>query len=319
MAIDPAEARELCDAAQWRLVAESEPEALAKLNLAQLRRRVAKVRSEHAYWKDMVKRLYDESGELKVPYELPWKPRFPEKAELLGEVLTRYERRLEELERASAAGDETKKRRKGADERPPLPGNADELIAALQKLRFFEGYPADAATLAQERIRTQFAAGLSGPHREYFERFPGFALVFLSYPGDWYSAPYERLVAIAAENSFGMFRPTRIAQKRKSAGRRGAKPRLLREDEKDSVTLSFTVARKRYSKTVKESGHAPPVEFLELIEEAFTENCFGLRFHETLLCAIPGAAGETTWTICTQRAFRAISKARLIPSEAAEI
>jgi hypothetical protein len=311
MEIDLAEARTLCDAAEWRLVAESEPEALAKMKLAQVQKRAEKARSAHAVWRRFAQELYDEKGELKLQVELPWKPRFREKAELFAKVLQRYEDQLQQMTRqAEAAADQPgKKRAPGTaaasrEDRSPGPLTADELLARLRKVRFFEGYSAEAAQQAEARIRAQYAEGLSGPRRAHFERFPGFALHFLSIEGEWYGDRYEPLVERVAQNSFGMFRPTRITDKR--------------DRKKGTATLAFTVEGQRYSVTAEDSAKWVPTEFLELIEEAFSTHCNKLSFHETLLSAVPPPSGAT-WTICTNRAFKALLKAKLLPEEAFEI
>jgi hypothetical protein len=306
--INPAEARELCDATEWRLVAESEPEALAKLKLAQLQRRVEKARKEHAYWQETVADLYDEKGEFKLQINLPWKPRFKEKAAVFAEVLRRYEERLKQLEREAEAAPAKPGKKKPSQDPLPAEGQpltADELMARLRKLRFFEGYSASAIKQAEARIRDQFAEGLSGPRRAYFERFPGFALVFLSIEGEWYGDPYGPLVERVAQNSFGMFHPTRITDKR--------------DRKKGTATLSFTVEGQRYSLTVEDSPKWFPPEFLELIEEAFAKHCGKLHFHETLLSVVPDARGASQLTICTNRAYKALVKAKLLPDEASEI
>lgn len=312
MKIDLAQARELCNAAELRLVAESEPEALAKMKLAQVQRRVQKAREEHAYWQRTVAKLYDENGELKLQVELPWKPRFKEKAALFAEALQRYEDCLEQLTRqAEAAAARPGKKRApraaaaSSEDRPPGPLTADELLARLRKLRFFEGYSPKAVEQAEARIRFQYAEGLSGPQRAYFERFPGFALNFISIEGAWYGEPYEPLVKTVARNSFEMFRPTRIADKR--------------DRKKGTATLAFTVEGDRHSVTAEDSAKWLPTEFTDLIEEAFSIHCNKLSFHEILLSAVPPASSGTTWTICTKRAYKALVKAKLLAEEAVEI
>jgi hypothetical protein len=184
--------------------------------------------------------------------------------------------------------------------------STDEFVAWLHKLRFFEGYSQEAARLAEERIRKQHDDGIQGPGRKYFERFPGFALSFLAIPGEWDGEPYEPLVGIVADNSFGMFNPTEVTDER-------------HRDDVGTATLSFTVNGVRYRATADGSSGWVPPEFLELIEEAFTRHCGGLRFHETFACAAPGGGDETTRTICTPRAYKGLLKANLLPEEPGQV
>jgi hypothetical protein len=307
MSLDMDRARKLCNAAEWRLVEASEPGALNTLTLAKGRKKVDQARKLRDTWCDMVARL----GQPTTDAE-----RFiPQKAELFTEVLRRFEEHLQKVESSASAasGGEAGRNRvsrsaarsKTAAAKLTGPPSTDEFIAHLRKLRFFEGYTASAEKLAEERIRTQHAEGLSGPLREYFERFPGFALVFISIDGEWDDDPCEPLVETVAQNSFGMFDPTNITDER--------------DDEAGTATLSFTVNGQRYSRTItEETGGWVPVEFLELIEEAFAEHCGNLHFHETLLSAAPGGGDSSTWTICSNRAYKALEKAKLLPSEAAE-
>ena len=249
---------------------------------------------------------------MKLQVELPWKPRFKEKAALFAEALQRYEDRLQELTREAeaAAAKPGKKRASRAavastGDRAPGPMTADELLARLRKVRFFEGYSPEAVEQAEARIRAQYAEGLSGPQRAYFERFPGFALNFISIEGEWYGDRYEPLVERIAQNSFGMFRPTRITDKR--------------DRRKRTATLAFTVNGQRYSATAEDSAKWLPTEFTDLIEEAFSIHCNKLSFHEILLSAVPPPSSDSTWTICTNRAYKALVKAKLLPEEAFEI
>jgi hypothetical protein len=174
--------------------------------------------------------------------------------------------------------------------------STDDFVARLHKLRFFEGYSKEAASLAEARIRDQHEAGINGPRREYFERFPGFALSFISLPGEWDYEPYEPMVELVAENSFGMFNPADITDERDP-------------DEVGTATLSFTVDGVRYSATSEECGGWIPSEFLELIEEAFSEHCGNFHFFETFW---PEVRDESRWTFCTKRAQKALVKAKLL-------
>ena len=171
---------------------------------------------------------------------------------------------------------------------------AEELIASLRKARFFEGFTDEAATLAEARIRDRYQAGISGSGRKYFARFPGFALIFLSVEGEWDREPYEPLVQMYADASFGMFRPASVSDARHDDG---------------SVTLSFVVDGQKYEATAEDQGWLP-AELTELIEGAFRKHCGGLEFFETYY---PEAGQSSSWTFCRKRAYRAIVKAGLIP------
>ncbi len=180
--------------------------------------------------------------------------------------------------------------------------NADELIASLHKLHFFKGYTKEAVKRAEERVRQQYDSGMSGPHRQHFERFPGFALNFITILGEWDFEPYEPLVEIVAQNSFGMFLPEEITDER--------------DEEEGTATLSFSVEGQRYSATVDDSDGWVPQAFLERIEQAFHEHCHQLGFFETYW---PEAGDACSWTICTKPAHTALVQARLLPGDPGEI
>src|SRR4051812_36203274 len=57
--------------------------------------------------------------------------------------------------------------------------DASDLMAKLDKIRFFEGYTPEAEKKARARVLKQYKEGLAGEYQKYFERFPGFALCFL--------------------------------------------------------------------------------------------------------------------------------------------
>jgi hypothetical protein len=172
----------------------------------------------------------------------------------------------------------------------------DELLKALQKAKFFEGFPPKAARLAKAHIEKRYEERLAGSDAKYYRRFPGFALVFMEVDGEWDADPFEPLVEAFAEASFGMFKPTQITDTRHD----------------DSATLSFQVGTKRYTAT-DEVGGWIPTEFLELIWKAFKQNCGGMEFFETFH---PGMGQSSSWTFCKPRAYRALVQAGLLPDSA---
>jgi hypothetical protein len=308
---DWAETLASCSAAQRRLAEESEREAIVQLTADKLRNRAEKAKKECADWSRIAERLSPITPEMPEMVR-EYRSMAQSKAALFAEVQRRFEERVAQLgEAAKREGPGKKpssrprKSRSSPESEPSLPQSADELIAALRKIRFFESYTPSAVELAEERIRRQFAKGISGPLREYYQWFPGFALAFIGIEEKWYHDPYGPLVKVVAENSFGMFQPKKISDKR--------------DPRRNLATLSFVVEGEKYSCTAEDLSNRPPMEFLELIEEAFARHCRNLHFHETDLSSVPGATDLTTWTICTKRAYKALVKANLLPIEPAEL
>jgi hypothetical protein len=171
---------------------------------------------------------------------------------------------------------------------------AKQLIDQLQKVKFFEGYTEKAQALAVARICEQFDAPLSGGKRRFMDRFPATATASLTVYGEWDYEPFEPLVQEYADASYGMFRPTKVKDKR--------------DDENERMTLSFVAGGKSYSATAEAQGWVP-AEFMELLERATREACDGLTFHVVYK---GGLTDSPSFTFCKAKAYDALVKAKLI-------
>jgi hypothetical protein len=178
---------------------------------------------------------------------------------------------------------------------PDLTTNA--LLEKLRKLKFFDGYTADAERKAVKAIRKNYEQGLAGRGAKYYRQFPGFALIFLSVDLEW-GSPYAPLVRVFAKASFGMFQPKKIKESR--------------DQRTDLITLSFEVDSVTYRATADDPGGWVPEEFLDLIETAFKKHCGGLQVFETFY---PESGQCSAWTFCTPKAHRALVKANLLPAD----
>lgn len=175
---------------------------------------------------------------------------------------------------------------------------AADLMARLDAIRFFEGYPAGAEEEARARVLEQYRSGLASDSRKAYERFPGFALKFLGLDGELDGAEDLELVLKGiADESFGMFQPTDVS--------------AVCDPDEDLTRLEFRVDGVPYK---AEAGYDTwlPDEVLGVIEKAFKKHCSELGFH-TL--HFPEDSQEAAMTICTARAFEAAVKAGLLPAD----
>lgn len=180
----------------------------------------------------------------------------------------------------------------------------DSLIEVLHEIKFFKGYTDDAIPLAEEKIQNNFNDGIAGEHKKYFQRYPGFALTMIKTDGEWDYEPYEPFVMEIANSSFGMFRPTEIED--------------LRDPDKGTFTLSFTVNDKRYSTKGQGSGWLPN-EINSLIRKAFKEQCNKLEFWESWEVLVPGRGTDGIMSmICRKETYQKVMERGLIPQEPLE-
>jgi hypothetical protein len=176
--------------------------------------------------------------------------------------------------------------------------DANDLMAKLDKIRFFEGYTPEAEQKARARVLKQYGDGFAGESRRYFERFPGFALRFHSVDMELDGADDLKLVLEEyAAGTFGMFRPTDVA--------------AVCDPDEDVIRLEFRVDGVPYK---AEAGHDTwvPNGVTEVIEEAFKKHCNKLGFHPVYF---PEFGQEAAMTVCTARAFKAAVKAGLLPAD----
>lgn len=171
---------------------------------------------------------------------------------------------------------------------------AKQLIEQLVKAKFFDGYTAKAQSLAEAKICERFDAPLSNGKRKFMDRFPATATANLTVYGEWDYEPFEPLVELYADASYGMFRPTKIKDER--------------DEQNEQMTLSFVAGGKTYSATAEFQGWVP-AEYLELLEQAVKATCNGLEFHAVYL---GGLSDSATFTFCKKKAFDALLKSKLI-------
>lgn len=174
----------------------------------------------------------------------------------------------------------------------------ETFLKRLEKAKYFEGYSDSACTKAIKLIRKRHQDGMAGEQKEYFERFPGLALVVIDV--DQEMMGLDDLAIILRDFgkvSLGMFGPQSI------------KIRRTRGDEQ--YQLDFTVHQTKYSLKFEDDSWIPN-EFFEELDKVTRSECAGLAFH-SIAYPDPGQSGFYVW--CTTRAFKAISRAGLIPSE----
>lgn len=176
--------------------------------------------------------------------------------------------------------------------------NADDLLAKLDDIRFFEGYTAEAERQARDQVLKQYEVGLAGESRKSFERFPGFALKFLGIDAELDGAEdLEAVLEGIADGSFGMFEPTEVA--------------AVCDPDECVTRLEFRVDGVQYEAEAAYDTWLPD-EVLEVIETAFKKHCNTLGLH-TL--HFPEDSQEAAMTICTARAFKAAVEAGLVPAD----
>ncbi|WP_165246547.1 hypothetical protein [Paludisphaera soli] len=176
--------------------------------------------------------------------------------------------------------------------------DAGELMAKLDKIRFFEAYTPEAEKKARARVLKQYKEGLAGESRKYFERFPGFALCFLGVDMELDGAEDLKLVLKQfAADTFGLFKPTHV--------------KAVRDRDKDVTRLEFRVDGVPYKAEAGYEGWVPD-EVFQVIVKAFKTHCNKLGFHAVIF---PEFSQEATMTVCTARAFKAAVKAGLLPAD----
>jgi hypothetical protein len=57
--------------------------------------------------------------------------------------------------------------------------DAEAFLKRLETARYFEGYSETAIANSVKAIRKRYAAGIKGPYKNAFERFPGLSLVVI--------------------------------------------------------------------------------------------------------------------------------------------
>lgn len=174
----------------------------------------------------------------------------------------------------------------------------ETFLKRLEKAKYFEGYTDSACTKAIKLIRKRHRDGLAGEQKEYFERFPGLALVVIDV--DQEMTGRNDLAIILRDfgkASLGMFGPQSI--------------KIRRQRGEEKYELDFTVHQTKYSLKFEDDSWIPN-EFFEELDKVTRSECSGLAFH-SIAYPDPGQSGFYVW--CTRRAFKAISRAGLIPSE----
>lgn len=177
--------------------------------------------------------------------------------------------------------------------------DADDLMAKLDAIRFFEGYTPEAEREAKARIRKRYEEGLrSADRRRYFVRFPGFALLYAYIDGELGSAEDLGLVlGEFAAATFGMLRPTDVA--------------AASDPDRDVTRLEFRVDGVRYVAETEYSSWLPE-EVIEVVGKALKKHCNRLEFRPVY---IPDDGQGMLLTVCTARAFKAAVKAGLLPAD----
>src|SRR5690606_36367487 len=88
--INVSKARELCTAAELRLVEASAPKSLAKLDEAELKKNVERARKLRDKWRDQATRQRREVQQAQAARTTDKTARSQEKTQLFAEVLTRF-------------------------------------------------------------------------------------------------------------------------------------------------------------------------------------------------------------------------------------
>jgi hypothetical protein len=171
-----------------------------------------------------------------------------------------------------------------------------EFEQQLKAAKFFEGYSESAKEQALQEIRKNFSEGMAGEQAEYFEKYPGLSLRFFDLDGELDGpADLEFVVEQMGKGSFGMFTPTDISA----------------EDDDETLSLTFTVNGKTYA-VATESSTWMPDEILQCIFKAMKENCDKNYFNSMFY---PNAGQTAMFTLCSDRAMKALIKKKLLPAE----
>jgi hypothetical protein len=175
--------------------------------------------------------------------------------------------------------------------------NVATFLERLQKARYFEGYSDAAMAKARAVIRERFAAGMAGPYRANFERFPGLSLVVTDVDHEMTGLDDLKLVLKQfGAASCGIFAPRLVRI------RRGAAEKQYR--------LEFTLQGAKQVMDLEDDSWIPNA-FFEQLDKVTTKYCVGLAF-QAVEYPDPGQSAFYLW--CTPRAWKAVARAGLIPS-----
>ena len=169
----------------------------------------------------------------------------------------------------------------------------------LEKARYFEGYTQAAIDEAVPAIQKELAAGMAGPNREAFERFPGLSLVVADVDMEMMGEDDLKLVLRQlGKASFGMFAPRSIKVNRAPNG--------------EPCGLTFQLNGTSRTMVVDYDSWIPG-EFFEEVAKLTKQECSGLEF-QGIEYPDSGQSGFFVW--CTPRALRSLERAKLVPSQA---
>jgi hypothetical protein len=170
-------------------------------------------------------------------------------------------------------------------------------LERLHKALYFEGYSEAAMAKARAGIGRRFAAGMAGPQRAKFERFPGLSLVVTDV--DHEMTGFDDLKLVLKQfgaASCGMFAP-RLVRIRRRAGEK-------------QYQLEFTLQGAKQVMELEDDSWIPNA-FFEQLDKVTTKHCAGLMF-QAVAYPESGQSGFYLW--CTARAWKAVARAGLIPS-----
>jgi hypothetical protein len=172
-----------------------------------------------------------------------------------------------------------------------------KFLERLHKARYFEGYSDAAIAKALADIRKRFAAGMAGPRKANFERFPGLSLVVTDVDQEMSGLDDLKLVLKQfGTASYGMFAPRLV--------------RIRRRASEKQYRLEFTLQGAKQVMDLEDDSWIPNA-FFEQLDKVTTKHCAGLAF-QAVEYPEPGQSGFYLW--CTPRAFKAVARAGLIPS-----
>ncbi len=170
-----------------------------------------------------------------------------------------------------------------------------DIIDKLHKLRYFEGYPEWAVEKAVKQFRKNYLAGVSGPHSQLFQRFPGLALRVLEIDGELDGPEDLKLVTRQlAKSTFKLLELSSLKVKR----------------EAETILLQFHCGDTPYNFRMGCEGWIP-ASFYSFFHSVMKEQCNGIDF-QSIPYPDPGQCD--VFVLCTKRSFRVLMKAKLIPT-----
>ena len=120
----------------------------------------------------------------------------------------------------------------------------ETFLNRLEKANYFESYSDSACTKAIKSIRKRHQDGTASEQKEYFERFPGLALVVIDVDQEMMARDDLAIVLRdLGKVSLGMFAPRSIKIRRKPGERH--------------YELDFIVRQTNYSLTLKDDSWIP--------------------------------------------------------------